>query len=126
MPMKPKRPCAYPGCPRLSDGRYCEEHRKLTNRIYERFRRDPETKRRYSGAWVHIRKQYVNTHPFCEKCLGQGYIVPVEHVHHIIPLSEGGTNEPDNLMSLCKSCHSSIHAKRGDYWTCGRTDAETQ
>ncbi len=26
MPRKPKRPCSYPGCPNLCDGRFCEEH----------------------------------------------------------------------------------------------------
>ena len=38
----------------------------------------------------------------------------VEEVHHILPLSRGGTNDEDNLMSLCKSCHSKINAKNGD------------
>ncbi|MCR1954151.1 HNH endonuclease, partial [Clostridioides mangenotii] len=23
MPKKPKRPCSYPGCPELTDGRFC-------------------------------------------------------------------------------------------------------
>lgn len=39
--------------------------------------------------------------------------------HHKMPLSEGGTHDRSNLIALCKSCHSTIHAKRGDYW--GRT-----
>ena len=26
MPSRPKRPCSYPGCPRLTDGQYCEDH----------------------------------------------------------------------------------------------------
>ena len=29
MPKKPKRPCSYPGCSKLTDGRFCEEHAKL-------------------------------------------------------------------------------------------------
>ncbi len=28
---KPERGCAYPGCPRLTDGQYCGEHRKLVD-----------------------------------------------------------------------------------------------
>lgn len=28
MPKKPKRPCSYPGCPELTDRRFCEEHAK--------------------------------------------------------------------------------------------------
>lgn len=27
------------------------------------------------------------------------------HVHHIVPRSEGGPNEPDNLIVLCPNCH---------------------
>ena len=26
MPYKPLKPCAYPGCPKLTSKRYCEEH----------------------------------------------------------------------------------------------------
>ena len=28
----------------------------------------------------------------------------------------GGIYDRSNLIALCKSCHSTIHAKRGDYW----------
>ena len=31
-------------------------------------------------------------------------------------VSDGGTHNRDNLIALCKSCHSQIHAKRGDRW----------
>ncbi|MCR5510370.1 MAG: HNH endonuclease [Lachnospiraceae bacterium] len=114
MPMKPKRPCSYPGCPNLTDRQYCEMHQKEMNRQYEKYDRNPLTKKRYSGAWVRIRKQYAEAHPFCEICFENGIITPVEHVHHKLPLNEGGTNDFDNLQSLCKSCHSRLHMKRGD------------
>ena len=29
VPSKPKKPCAYPGCPALVTGRYCAEHAKI-------------------------------------------------------------------------------------------------
>ena len=29
MPRKPKRPCSYPGCPKLVDGQYCEEQTRM-------------------------------------------------------------------------------------------------
>lgn len=48
--------------------------------------------------------------------LEKGVIVPVEEVHHKVPLAEGGTHDRSNLISLCKSCHAQIHAKRGDRW----------
>jgi 5-methylcytosine-specific restriction endonuclease McrA len=30
-------------------------------------------------------------------------------VHHIIPLSKGGTNNPSNLICLCNFCHDKRH-----------------
>ena len=30
-------------------------------------------------------------------------------VHHINPRMDGGSNEPDNLVALCTSCHGEIH-----------------
>lgn len=50
MPTKPKRPCSYPGCPRLTSGRFCEEHAKLEARRYEKYDRDPATRKRYGRA----------------------------------------------------------------------------
>jgi len=31
-------------------------------------------------------------------------------VHHIVPVSAGGTNESWNLMTLCESCHRTVEA----------------
>ena len=45
-----------------------------------------------------------------------GVMVEVE-VHHIIPLRDGGTNDINNLMALCKSCHSEITAREGGRWS---------
>lgn len=116
MPMKPKRPCSYPGCPNLTDGRYCPEHQQKVNSNYEKYWRDPATKKRYGRAWKRIRDKYASEHPFCELCFERGIIVETEEIHHKKPLSEGGTHDRSNLIALCKSCHSSIHAHRGDYW----------
>ena len=58
----------------------------------------------------------MKSHPFCELCMLEGKYVPVEEVHHKLPLSEGGTHARDNLIALCKSCHYRIHAERGDRW----------
>ena len=116
MPRKPKRPCSYPGCPELTDGRYCVEHEKIMNQQYEKYGRDPKTKKRYGRAGKRIRDKYAAEHPFCEMGFEHGIIVETQEIHHKKPLSEGGTHDRDNLIALCKSCHSSIHAHRGDYW----------
>lgn len=119
MPSKPKHPCASPGCPNLVEygKRFCKEHEKAESRRYEKYDRNKAAvRRRYGPAWRRIRARYVKSHPYCELCFREGRMVPVEEVHHIKPLSEGGSNDPSNLMSLCKACHSSLHARRGDRW----------
>ena len=116
MPNKPKRPCSYPGCPRLTNGRFCEEHARLEAKRYEKYDRDPAVRRRYGRTWRRIREDYVRSHPLCECCLKEGRLVPTEEVHHKLPLSEGGTHARENLIALCKPCHARIHAQRGDRW----------
>ena len=108
MPRKPRRPCSYPGCGLLTDGQYCDEHRKITQDYYNRFERDPDTSKRYGRAWRRIRLQYIMLHPLCEQCVKENRLTPAEEVHHILPLANGGTHDDSNLMALCKSCHSRI------------------
>ena len=118
MPKRPKRPCSYPGCSQLAEcgDRYCDEHKKQTNHEYNKYRRDPETKKRYGKEWRSIRDLYIRAHPLCEECSKLGLITPAQEVHHILPLAHGGTNEATNLMSLCKACHSRITVQMGDRW----------
>ena len=113
MPRKPKRPCTYPGCGRLTDDRYCEEHRQVAGRQYNKYQRDPNTSQRYGRAWRRIRELYIQAHPICEQCEKEGRLTLAEEVHHILPLTDGGTNDAENLMALCKSCHSRITVRDG-------------
>lgn len=116
MPYKPKRPCSYPGCPKLTDGWYCGEHRKIITAHYNKHERDPASRKRYGRAWKRIRDRYIAAHPLCEECLKAGKVTPAEEVHHIKPLSRGGTHAEGNLMALCKPCHSEITAREGGRW----------
>jgi 5-methylcytosine-specific restriction endonuclease McrA len=47
----------------------------------------------------------------CTDCGASGVEL---HVHHVVPLSKGGTNDLDNLATLCSMCHSMIHPRMGD------------
>lgn len=31
------------------------------------------------------------------------------HRHHIIPRKFGGSNDPENVVDLCSSCHARVH-----------------
>ena len=35
---------------------------------------------------------------------------------YVVPLAHGGTHAEDNLMALCKPCHSRITVEMGDRW----------
>ncbi|MFV0441909.1 MAG: HNH endonuclease [Lachnospirales bacterium] len=112
MPRKPKRPCSHQGCPNLTDNRYCVEHKKQENKRYEKYDRNPVIHRRYGKVWKRIRDSYIRGNPLCEECSKAERYTRASEVHHKIPLSQGGTHDRDNLMSLCKSCHSKIHSDR--------------
>ncbi|HEY4060239.1 MAG TPA: HNH endonuclease [Kofleriaceae bacterium] len=43
--------------------------------------------------------------PGCRSCIGL-------EIHHIIPRSEGGTNDPSNMTLRCSSCHQAHHEGR--------------
>jgi 5-methylcytosine-specific restriction endonuclease McrA len=45
------------------------------------------------------------------RCVNCGQTGTELHVHHIIPRSEGGTNDLGNLVTLCGKCHSIQDAK---------------
>jgi 5-methylcytosine-specific restriction protein A len=49
-------------------------------------------------------------------CLKNHKTTAATEVHHIRPLSRGGTHDEDNLMALCKPCHSQITADMDDRW----------
>lgn len=42
-----------------------------------------------------------------------GMTIPIDdgnlEVHHIVPVSHGGGDEPSNLVTLCKNCHRERH-----------------
>lgn len=109
MPRKPRGPCGHPSCPLLAvrDG-YCAEHYKAATRHYNQYQRDPASNKRYGRAWKRIRDRYISRHPLCEECVAAGRLTPAEEVHHVVPLAQGGDHAQENLMALCKSCHSRI------------------
>ncbi|WP_324736392.1 HNH endonuclease signature motif containing protein [Thermococcus sp. SY098] len=44
----------------------------------------------------------------CEVC-GKKLPPSALHIHHITPVSEGGTNRVDNIIVVCANCHNLIH-----------------
>jgi hypothetical protein len=46
----------------------------------------------------------------CQNCKNKSKDKKLE-VHHIIYRKNGGSDEQDNLITLCKSCHDGVHSK---------------
>ncbi|HOT60454.1 MAG TPA: HNH endonuclease signature motif containing protein [Spirochaetales bacterium] len=116
MPYKAKKPCAYPGCAKLATGRYCEEHQKQETKRYNRYDRDPDSNKRYGRTWKQIRAAFLSANPLCVMCKEDGRLTPATLAHHKVKLTDGGTNDWENMMALCQECHSRLHAGQGDYF----------
>ncbi len=99
MPKKPKHPCSHPGCPNLTDSRYCEQHKQPD--------RPSASKRGYSSKWQRVSKAYLRKHPLCVKCYADGKFVTATVVDHIIPHRGDAALMWDeaNWQALCKPCH---------------------
>jgi len=65
-----------------------------------------------STVWRNLRNWFIKLNPLCALCLLVGLITPGEVVDHINPISKGGAMlDPDNLQTLCKTCHAIKTAK---------------
>lgn len=106
-------PCREPTCPETITGPYCEKHGdEAASRKAERDseQRPSARDRGYDRHWERVRDRYLKKNPLCARCSQMGETRAADLVHHIVPLPEGDRLNPDNLQSLCRSCHQSIHS----------------
>lgn len=75
--------------------------------------RESRHERGYDAAWVSATKRILKRDNYlCQECMRQGRLTPLkvrprDHaVDHITPKARGGTDDDDNLQSLCADCHS--------------------
>ncbi len=99
MPRRPPHPCAHQGCPNVTRERYCEAHAAESSRYDQE--RGSASSRGYGASWRKLRAWYLARNPLCVMC-GKA----AREVDHILPREDGGTDDQENLQSLCKSCHS--------------------
>ncbi len=76
-----------------------------------------------SNAWKHLRSKKISEQPLCELCLQRGMTKPGQEVHHAIKFFDQYNEadkwllllDPDNLVTVCKSCHQHIHKQRDKF-----------
>ena len=59
--------------------------------------------RGYGSAWQQRSRALIAASPICAWCGTRDGLT----VDHVVPLSRGGSNKPDNLRVLCRRCNSS-------------------
>ena len=109
------RPCRFPGCRAIvpfghAPG-YCPPHRGPADRA-----RGTAAERGYDRAWAALARAVRQEEPWCRFCLEAGRHVPAEHVDHIRPRREGGTDDRANLRALCGPCHRRRTAVEQSQW----------
>ncbi|HGF5137925.1 TPA: HNH endonuclease [Vibrio parahaemolyticus] len=78
---------------------------KVVYRLVQDYHRDPDI----------VAEALYRAEGFCEKCKEKAPFIkrsngePYLEVHHIIPLSQGGLDSLENVISLCPNCHREIH-----------------
>lgn len=100
MARKTPHQCKRPGCPQLvawGHGAYCNKHKPHDYDI----NRESAYRRGYDAKWRRIRGKYLQAYSSCADCGAKA-----TEIHHIKPIAQGGTHAWDNLMPLCKGCHS--------------------
>ena len=75
-------------------------------------------------AWTEVRGYcMIRDQWLCQDCLAKGIYTPAKEVHHIIEVNETTVNDPsialnpENCISLCKSCHAARHGAKQRRYT---------
>lgn len=109
MPWKPKKPCARPGCGRLTDGRFCDAHAAEDRQRHDRARQEAQPWRGWYKvkSWLDIRAWRLSVEPLCRMCAEHGQTVAATVVDHVKPHHGDRALffSRDNTQSLCKPCH---------------------
>lgn len=114
MPVAASRPCRQLGCNVLVSGEsHCEAHRRAAPGSFADADRGSRHERGYGGQWDKIRPRILRRDGgLCQECLRNGIVNECASkkfgafVDHKIPRFEGGTDDDDNLQTLCRRCHN--------------------
>ena len=113
------RPCREWNCPNLVKSRsqkgFCDDHAdKRSNWTRRVDRTGSTTERGYGHAWRKLRERILKRDNYlCVACGAKGRLTEATDVDHIKAKAHGGTDEEDNLQSLCTPCHREKTAKEG-------------
>lgn len=68
--------------------------------------------RGYGYQWTKTRAQVLHRDDhLCQPCLMLGRVTPATEVDHIIPKAKDGSDDFENLQSICTDCHKDKTAR---------------
>lgn len=74
--------------------------------LYRRNYRPTRVRVGYPDNWASVREKVKKRDEYkCVLCSKTSFL----QIHHIIPLSKGGTNNLSNMETVCRNCHEEIH-----------------
>ena len=98
MPSAPLRRCAgSPFCPNYAG--QSPEHKPRER--WQAARAQPRIRGR---RLQRLREQLFNANPLCALCAAAGRVSLAVIRDHIVPIAEGGTDDPTNIQGLCGDC----------------------
>lgn len=113
MPAAAPKPCRHPGCGVLvRGGSWCEKHRRAAAGSFADRARGTRHERGYGSGWERTRQRiFERDGGLCQECLRASIVTSVGDklfsawCDHVVPKAEGGTDDDDNLQTLCRRCH---------------------
>ena len=74
--------------------------------------RGSRQERGYGADWDKRRLHVLRRDGYlCQQCYRQGRPTPATQVDHIVPKSQDGTDDYDNLEAICTPCHAAKTAE---------------
>ena len=117
MPYAAKKPCAANGCAEVVErgNRWCAKHeQELSGWAQLQRRTGNTTQRGYGHAWRKLRSRVLRRDMhLCQECRRNNKLVTGTEVDHIVRKADGGTDDMDNLQTLCKPWHAAKTATEG-------------
>lgn len=79
----------------------------FTSLAFADVRRGSRHERGYGAEWVRIRERImVRDCGLCQPCMRARRVTAAHAVDHIVPKSQGGGDDDNNLQAICNPCHS--------------------
>ena len=103
-----------PWSPKTHRQRQLEKQDGTSVGTWRKTRRTAADRFRSTAAWQRFRRQFRRANPLCANPFGThddvGGLVPMDHVHHIVAISEAPDRALDesNCVALCEQCHHRV------------------